>query len=37
MRDGRVVSDVQITDRSMADVELQKLLAAETQAKLIEH
>ncbi len=35
MRDGRVVSDVQVTDRSLADVEMQKLLAAEAEAKLI--
>jgi putative ABC transport system ATP-binding protein len=35
MRDGRIVSDLQITNRSMADVELQKIQAAETDAKLI--
>jgi len=35
MRDGRIVSDVQVTHRSSADVELQKLHAAETDAKLI--
>ena len=35
MRDGRVVSDVQVTDRSIATVEIQKIVAAETHAKLI--
>ena len=35
MRDGRIVSDLQVGDRSFADVELQKLDAAETHAKLI--
>jgi putative ABC transport system ATP-binding protein len=35
MRDGRIVSDLQITNRSIADVELQKIHAAETHAKLI--
>jgi putative ABC transport system ATP-binding protein len=35
MRDGRIVSDLQVKDRSIAEVELQKLLAAETHAKLI--
>ena len=35
MRDGRIVSDLQVNDRSVADVELQKLDAAETHAKLI--
>jgi ABC-type antimicrobial peptide transport system, ATPase component len=35
MRDGRVVSDVQVTNRSFAEVEMQKLLAAEAEAKLI--
>ncbi|HTO02397.1 MAG TPA: ABC transporter ATP-binding protein [Opitutus sp.] len=35
MRDGRIVSDLQVSDRSFADVELQKLDAAETHAKLI--
>lgn len=35
MRDGRVVSDVQVADRLRSEVELQKLLAAETDAKLI--
>ena len=35
MRDGRIVSDLQVTDRSFADAELQKLDAAETHAKLI--
>ena len=35
MRDGRVVSDTQVADRSIAEVELQKLVAAETNAKLI--
>jgi putative ABC transport system ATP-binding protein len=35
MRDGRIVSDLQLTNRSVAAVELQKLLSAETDAKLI--
>jgi putative ABC transport system ATP-binding protein len=35
MRDGRIVSDIQVTDRSRAEIELQKLHAAETDAKLI--
>jgi hypothetical protein len=35
MRDGRVVSDVQVTDRLIAETEMRKLLAAETEAKLI--
>jgi ABC-type antimicrobial peptide transport system, ATPase component len=35
MRDGRVVSDVQVTNRSLAEIEMQKLLAAEAEAKLI--
>jgi putative ABC transport system ATP-binding protein len=35
MRDGRIVSDLQVSDRNFADVELQKLHAAETHAKLI--
>lgn len=35
MRDGRIVSDLQVNDRSVADVELQKLDTAETHAKLI--
>jgi putative ABC transport system ATP-binding protein len=35
MRDGRIVSDVPVTQRSLADVEMQKLLAAEAEAKLI--
>ncbi len=35
MRDGRVVSDVQVNERSIAAVELQKIVAAETHAKLI--
>jgi putative ABC transport system ATP-binding protein len=35
MRDGRIVSDVPVTRRSLADVEMQKLLAAEADAKLI--
>ncbi|HVU23327.1 MAG TPA: ABC transporter ATP-binding protein [Opitutus sp.] len=35
MRDGRVVSDVQVANRSLAEVEMQKLLAAEAEAKLI--
>jgi putative ABC transport system ATP-binding protein len=34
MRDGRVVSDVQVADRSLAEVEMQKLLAAEAEAQL---
>ncbi len=35
MRDGRVVSDVRVTNRNFAEVEMQKLLAAEAEAKLI--
>ncbi|MEO6003079.1 MAG: ABC transporter ATP-binding protein [Opitutus sp.] len=35
MRDGRVVSDLQVKDRSIASQELQKIFAAETHAKLI--
>jgi len=35
MRDGRVVSDLQVTGRSIASEELQKIVAAETHAKLI--
>ena len=35
MRDGRIVSDLQVTNRSVAAVELQKLVTAETDAKLI--
>jgi putative ABC transport system ATP-binding protein len=35
MRDGRIVSDLQVTHRSIAAVELQKLVTAETDAKLI--
>jgi putative ABC transport system ATP-binding protein len=35
MRDGRVVSDVEVSNRSIAEVEMQKILAAETEAKLI--
>jgi putative ABC transport system ATP-binding protein len=34
MRDGRVVSDVQVQDRLIASVEMEKILAAETAAKL---
>ncbi len=34
MRDGRVVSDIQVENRNMADVEMQKLLTAESNAKL---
>jgi putative ABC transport system ATP-binding protein len=34
MRDGRVVSDVQVANRNVAAVELQKLMAAEAEAKL---
>jgi putative ABC transport system ATP-binding protein len=34
MRDGRVVSDIAVTDRSLAEGEMQKLLAAEAEAKL---
>ncbi|MCR6657320.1 MAG: ABC transporter ATP-binding protein [Opitutus sp.] len=37
MRDGRIVSDVQVANRSRAEVEMQKILAAESQAKLIDH
>jgi putative ABC transport system ATP-binding protein len=37
MRDGRVVSDVQVANRSIADIEMQKLLAADADAKLISH
>jgi putative ABC transport system ATP-binding protein len=36
VRDGRVVSDVQVTDRLVSAVEMQKLLAAEAAAKLTE-
>jgi putative ABC transport system ATP-binding protein len=36
VRDGRVVSDIQVADRSFSAVEMQKLLAAETEAKLTE-
>ena len=35
MRDGRIVSDLQVSNRSVAAVELQKLVSAETDAKLI--
>jgi putative ABC transport system ATP-binding protein len=35
MRDGRIVSDLQVSNRSVAAVELQKLVTAETDAKLI--
>lgn len=35
MRDGRVVSDTPVTNRHLAEVEMQKLLAAEAEAKLI--
>lgn len=35
MRDGRIVSDLQVTHRNTAEVELKKLVAAETDAKLI--
>ena len=34
MRDGRVVSDVQVTDRSIAEVEMAKIREAESAAKL---
>jgi len=34
MRDGRLVSDVQVADRLVATTEMQRLLAAETEAKL---
>jgi putative ABC transport system ATP-binding protein len=34
MRDGRIVSDVQVANRSVASAEMQKLLAAEAAAKL---
>jgi len=34
MRDGRIVSDVQVANRSVASAEMQKLLAAEAEAKL---
>jgi putative ABC transport system ATP-binding protein len=34
MRDGRLVSDVQVADRLTATTEMQRLLAAETEAKL---
>ncbi|MDB6095398.1 MAG: macB 14 [Verrucomicrobia bacterium] len=36
MRDGRVVSDIQVPDRSIAEVEMNKLKEAETAAKLTE-
>ena len=35
MRDGRVVSDLQVENRSIASVEIQRIVAAETNAKLI--
>jgi len=35
MRDGRIVSDIQVAGRSLADDEMKKLLAAEADAKLI--
>jgi putative ABC transport system ATP-binding protein len=34
MRDGRLVSDVPVTERLVATVEMQRILAAETEAKL---
>ena len=34
MRDGRVVSDIQVPDRMHAEVQMKKLLAAEAEAKL---
>jgi len=34
MRDGRLVSDVRVTDRLQATVEMQRILAAEAEAKL---
>jgi len=37
MRDGMVVSDVQVSPRSIAAQELEKLMAAEREAKLIAH
>ena len=37
VRDGRVVSDIQVANRSLSAVEMQKLLAAEAAAKLTEH
>ncbi|MBP7483155.1 MAG: ABC transporter ATP-binding protein [Lacunisphaera sp.] len=37
VRDGRVVSDIQVAHRSLSAVEMQKLLAAEAAAKLTEH
>ncbi len=37
VRDGRIVSDIQVADRARSEEELQKLLAAETEAKLTEN
>jgi hypothetical protein len=34
MRDGRIVSDIQVADRSVAEIEMQKLQTAEAEAKL---
>ncbi len=36
VRDGRVVSDIQVANRSISALEMQKLLAAEAEAKLTE-
>jgi putative ABC transport system ATP-binding protein len=36
MRDGRIVSDIQVGHRLKSEVEMQRLLAAETEAKLTE-
>ncbi len=36
MRDGRIVSDVQVGNRLQADIEMKRLLAAEAEAKLTE-
>jgi hypothetical protein len=34
MRDGRLVSDITVTDRLIATAEMQRILAAESAAKL---
>jgi putative ABC transport system ATP-binding protein len=36
MRDGRIVSDIQVANRLQAPEEMKKLLAAEAEAKLTE-
>ncbi|MDB6114668.1 MAG: putative transport system ATP-binding protein, partial [Lacunisphaera sp.] len=37
VRDGKVVNDVQVANRSIAEVELRKILEAEAAAKLTGH